>query len=155
MSPSSGGHPTESMLPGRALAFMQLLWAIAHGLESTSKRMHSRLGITGPQRLVLRLIGHGSATSAGELARLMHVHPSSLTGLLRRLEKARLVERQPHPFDGRRSLLRLTPSGRRLDRDKTGTVESVIERALATMSERDLRAAQRALQRVAKSFTEA
>jgi DNA-binding MarR family transcriptional regulator len=133
---------------------MQLLWAIAHGLESTSKRMHARLGITGPQRLVLRLIGHGSAASAGELARVMHVHPSSLTGMLRRLEGAGLIERQPHPFDGRRSLLRLTPSGRRINRDKTGTVESVIEQALATLPDRELRAAQRALQAVADAFAD-
>jgi hypothetical protein len=37
------------------LAFMRLLWAIDHGLRSVSKRMHSSIGLTGPQRLVLRI----------------------------------------------------------------------------------------------------
>src|SRR5688572_15630298 len=42
---------------GEVLSFMQLLWAVTHGLESTSKRMLAAVGVTGPQRLVLRLIG--------------------------------------------------------------------------------------------------
>jgi MarR family transcriptional regulator, organic hydroperoxide resistance regulator len=39
------------------LQFMQLLWAVDHGLQRASKGMLRRLGVTGPQRLALRLIG--------------------------------------------------------------------------------------------------
>ena len=38
------------------LDFMRLLWSVEHGLQSTSKRMEATLGITGPQRLVLRIV---------------------------------------------------------------------------------------------------
>ena len=41
-------------LPG-VLQFMQLLWAVVHGLERLSKRMTGDIGVTGPQRLVLRV----------------------------------------------------------------------------------------------------
>lgn len=136
----------------RALAFMRLLWAVAHGLESKSKSMHATLGITGPQRLVVRLVGHHGKLSAGELARVMHIHPSSLTGMLRRLTQMGLLKRSRDPLDARRAVLALTARGRRFNADKSGTVEAVVERALRSIGERDLRAAQRALQTLASEF---
>ena len=42
---------------GRVLEFMRVLWAVDHALQSTSKWMEVRLGVTGPQRLVIRMIG--------------------------------------------------------------------------------------------------
>ena len=59
------------------LQFMQLLWAVAHGLERASKRMTREIGVTGPQRLVLRVAGLRPGLSAGHLAAILHVHPSA------------------------------------------------------------------------------
>ena len=134
------------------LAFMRLLWGVAHGLELTSKSMHARLGITGPQRLVIRLVGYHTSLSAGELARVMHRHPSSLTGMLRRLERAGLLKRTKHPQDARRAVLTLTARGRRLNADKAGTVEALTEHALRTVSKRDRQAAERVLHALANQF---
>jgi DNA-binding MarR family transcriptional regulator len=64
---------------------MQLLWAVVHELEITSKRMTGEIGVTGPQRLVLRVVGLFPGLSAGELATILHLHPSTLTGVLQRL----------------------------------------------------------------------
>ncbi len=118
---------------GEALAFMQVLWAVAHGLESTSKRMHAHLGITGPQRLVLRIIGHHGRVSAGELADVLHIHPSSLTGMLHRLEQAEMIRRESDPFDRRRALLELTRRGVRLNDQRQGTIEAIVETALGRL----------------------
>ena len=57
------------------LDFMRLLWSVEHELQSTSKRMETTLGITGPQRLVLRIVIERPGLSAGELARIVHLHP--------------------------------------------------------------------------------
>jgi DNA-binding MarR family transcriptional regulator len=143
---------TPSPPLGRALDFMRLLWAVAHGLEATSKHMLATLGVTGPQRIVLRLVGHYGSMSAGELARALHIHPSSLTGRLRRLEAAGLLARRTHPDDGRRVILTLTRKGERLNAKNAGTVEAAVERALALTSTADVRAAERALQALAKEF---
>ena len=113
---------------------MQLLWAVAHGLETISKRMGATVGVTGPQRLVVRLIGHFGQLSAGELAELLHVHPSSLTGVLRRLETANLIRRRRDREDGRRAVLTVTASGKALNESRSGTVESAVRRTLRTMS---------------------
>lgn len=113
---------------------MQVLWALAHGLESASKRMLAQLGITGPQRLVLRIIGHHARISAGALAEIMHIHPSSLTGMLQRLEQADLIRRESDPFDRRRALLELTRKGMRLNDQREGTIEAMVDDALGQMT---------------------
>jgi DNA-binding MarR family transcriptional regulator len=130
--------PLESELGG-ALRFMRLLWAVDHGLQSASKNMSARTGITGPQRLVVRVLGQADrAVSAGELARVLHLHPSTLTGVLRRLEGRRWIERRPDPTDQRRSLLRLTAAGRKLDSLRRGTVEATVRKVLSRFPERQL-----------------
>lgn len=115
---------------GETLSFMQLLWAVTHGLESASKRMHAKLGVTGPQRLVLRIVGHHGRISAGALAEVLHIHPSSLTGILQRLEQAELIRRESDPFDRRRALIELTRRGTRLNDQRQGTIEATIADAL-------------------------
>jgi DNA-binding MarR family transcriptional regulator len=128
--PSGNG---ESPL-GEVLEFMRLLWSIDHGLQTTSKRMEVTLGITGLQRMVLRLVGRFPSISAGRLARLLHLHPSTLTGVLKRLEDKGLVTRTADPLDGRRALFTLTHRGRSLDVPATGTVEAAVQRVLSRNS---------------------
>ncbi|ADO75154.1 MarR family winged helix-turn-helix transcriptional regulator [Stigmatella aurantiaca] len=118
---------------GEVLEFMRLLWAVDHGLQSTSKRMESNLGVTGPQRLVLRLVGRFPGITAGALAQILHVHPSTLTGVLKRLEKRGVLERKSDPLDGRKALFALTEAGRALDVPATGTVEAAVQRVLSRM----------------------
>jgi MarR family transcriptional regulator, organic hydroperoxide resistance regulator len=135
-SPTPEQQPEKARGPqlGEVLEFMRLLWAVDHGLQSTSKRMEASLGITGPQRLVLRLVGRFPGITAGNLAQILHVHPSTLTGVLKRLEKRGLLERKSDPLDGRKALFALTEPGRALDVPSTGTVEASVQRVLARMS---------------------
>src|SRR5436190_24301628 len=71
--------PHESL--DSVLDFMRLLWSIEHGLQSTSKRMGASLGITGPQRLVLKIVSEFPGLSASELAHVVRLHPSTITGV--------------------------------------------------------------------------
>ena len=134
---------------GRVLEFMRLLWAVDHALQSTSKWMEVRLGVTGPQRLVIRMIGCFPGISAGALANLLHVHPSTLTGVLRRLTDRGAIRRTMDPDDSRRALFWLTARGQRIDRLRSGTVEAAITRALASRSARHLAAVRAVLGNVA------
>jgi len=127
-TPSTDGP--EARL-GKTLRFMQLLWALSHALDARSKRMQRAIGVTGLQRLVVRIVGRMPGIAAGELAGVLHVHPSTLTGVLARLEERRLVERTADTDDGRRIRLGLTAHGREIDQDHTGTVEAALRRALA------------------------
>ncbi len=125
--------PNGQRALGEVLGFLQLLWDISHELESISKRMRASVGVTGPQRLVLRLVAHYERPSPGELARALRVHPSSLTGVLRRLERAGLIRRVPDPADGRRAIVSLSAKGQRLNDHQEGTAESAVRRALKAL----------------------
>ena len=132
-----------------ALDFMQLLWAVVHGLERSSKGMAAELGVTGPQRLVLRVVGLFPGLSAGDLAAVLHVHPSTLTGVLQRLVAQRMLVRVADAGDRRRAVLRLAPSGVRVNATRRGTIEAAVAAALAETGAADRRAARRVLERLA------
>lgn len=117
-----------------ALDFMSLLWSIEHGLQSTSKRMGATLGVTGPQRLVLRIVSRAPGMSAGELADVMRLHPSTVTGVLQRLVDKKLLIRRTHPDDSRRARLYVTKRAARLTRPLGGTVEAAVSKALGRVA---------------------
>lgn len=128
------------------LQFMQLLWAVVHGLEKLSKRMTKQMGVTGPQRLVLRVVGLCPGVSAGQLAAILHIHPSTLTGILQRLVVRRLLLRISDSSDRRRAVLRLTPSGARINAVSRGTVERAVSDAMNGISRGDRLATRRVLE---------
>lgn len=142
---SNGSAETDNTPLGEVLDFMRLLWSIDHGLQTTSKRMETQLGITGLQRMVLRLVGRFPGISAGHLARILHVHPSTLTGVLKRLEEKQFVTRTSDPLDARRALFTLTGRGRSLDIPSTGTVEAAVQRALERVPESKITASREML----------
>src|SRR2546430_12229285 len=116
---------------GGVLDFLRLLWAVDHALQSASKRMESNFGMTGPQRLVMRIVGRFPGIAAGRVAQILHVHPSTLTGILKRPEARGLLQRRADPRDARRALFILTPRGRKLDTVRTGIVEQAVRRGRA------------------------
>lgn len=134
---------------GKVLGFMRLLWAIDHGLQSLSKRMDARIGVTGPQRLALRILGRFPGIPAGRLAEILKVHPSTLTGVLRRLEERGLVERRSDENDRRRALLTLTNAGRLIDAQRHGTVEAALRNVLQRLPPQKVAAAEDVLAAIA------
>jgi DNA-binding MarR family transcriptional regulator len=111
--------------------------------------MKVKLGVTGPQRLVIRLIGRFPSIHAGQLAAMLYVHPSSLTALLKRLERRKLITRRRDERDRRRSKLGLTKVGQTLNRQIPETVEAAVERTLRANIRRDLDGARTVLTRLA------
>jgi MarR family transcriptional regulator, organic hydroperoxide resistance regulator len=127
------------------LQFMRLMWSVDHGLHKVSKRMATKIGLTGPQRLAIRIIGRSPGMAAGELAALMHLDPSTVTGIIRRLEDGGVIARRADPADARRTRLTLTSRGRDLDRRSAGTIEAAVRRALASVPPQQVAAASQVL----------
>lgn len=69
--------------------------------------------------LVLLDFSRRGALPLGKMGVRLQVHPASVTNAVDRLEQHGLVERVPHPDDGRTTLATLTPTGRRLARKAT------------------------------------
>jgi DNA-binding MarR family transcriptional regulator len=137
---------------GPALDFLRLLWAVDHALNSRSKRMAEARGITEPQRLALRIVGRFPGIPPGDLARLLHLHPSTLTGILHRLEERGWIARRADPRDRRRTLVGLTRRGQQLDLETPDDVEADVERVLARSSPREIEALRRVLTRLAQEL---
>jgi DNA-binding MarR family transcriptional regulator len=137
---------------GEVLDFMRGIWALDHAVQRTSKRMERQLGITGLQRLVIRVVGRIPGIPAGRLAELLHVHPSTLTGVLGRLERQGALARRLDPRDKRRSLLGLTARGRELDVKSEGTIEAAIQRVLRRTDPRTIEAARSVLRDITNTL---
>jgi MarR family transcriptional regulator, organic hydroperoxide resistance regulator len=147
------GQRPESVGLGEVIEFMRLLWAVDHGLEASSKQMDAVFGVTGPQRLVIRIVGRHPGIAAGRIAEILHVHPSTLTGVLGRLVQRGILTRQVDPTDGRRALLALTAQGKKLDELRSGTIEAKVRHGLGKVSAREIMAARRVLSSVAESLS--
>jgi DNA-binding MarR family transcriptional regulator len=114
---------------------MQRLWDLVHALDVRSKRMARTLGVTGPQRLVIRVLGRSPAMTASDISGTLGMHPSTLTGILRRLEGHGMIEREVDAADRRRARFRLTARGKKIDRERKGTVEAAVRRGLGRADE--------------------
>jgi DNA-binding MarR family transcriptional regulator len=115
---------------GETLQFMQRLWDLAHALDVRSKRMAATVGVTGPQRLVIRVIGQLQEPTASDIAATLMMHPSTLSGIVSRLANQGLISRTLDDEDRRRSRFKLTAQGMKADRERRGTVEAAVRRAL-------------------------
>src|ERR1700733_4832759 len=68
--------------------------------------------LTWSQVAIMARLEEAGALTTADLARAESVKPQSMGGRLAAMEQERLVERQPHPTDGRQILYALTDEGR-------------------------------------------
>ncbi len=143
--------PGEASL-GEALDFMKVLWRLDHALQRTSRRMAGALGVTGPQRLALRVVSRFPGITPGETAAVLRLHPSTVTVVVQGLERAGLVDREEDAVDRRRTRLHATAAGRKVASSSAGTVEEAVRRTLARVAPGDVEAAARVLAELASEL---
>ena len=94
------------------------------------------LGLTHPQYLVMvTLWGAPGPLSLRQLTRLLKLEAPTLSPLLKRLEKAGLVQRWRDPADERSVLVRVTERGRELRTRAAGVPTALVERLGMTLTE--------------------
>ena len=105
-------------------------------------------GLSVSQTAVLARLEDSSQTNSGQtnsgqgmtnadLARAEAMKPQSMTPILASLEQEGLVERQPHPTDGRQILYSLTPRGLDARRRRTTAKQAWLIAAVARLSAED------------------
>lgn len=137
-----------------AIDFLQRLWQLNHALEKLSSRMEKRIGVTAPQRMIVRCIGKYPGIAPSQLAVVLHLDPGTISATLSRLEDKGFVVRKRDRDDKRRVSLGLTAKGRRLDRPVRGTVEHGMERLLQGSPPRDIAAARKLLENLTIALQE-
>jgi DNA-binding MarR family transcriptional regulator len=93
------------------IARLLLPKAVARVFEVQDRAL-AAIGLTARQGLILLSCDLGEANTAAELAGLYGLEASSITRLVDRLEKKRLIERTRSRSDRRKAILGLTPRGK-------------------------------------------
>jgi DNA-binding MarR family transcriptional regulator len=70
---------------------------------------------------VLSLVRHNPGITSRQLCTTLGILPPNLVGMVNMLEKRALIERLPHPHDGRAMGLHLTAQGQKLMREAEKT----------------------------------
>jgi DNA-binding MarR family transcriptional regulator len=111
--PKKAGDPAS--LSDDADSILRSVRAIVRSVTIHSKRLYRETGMTLPQILCLRAIGAatqaGDAVTAAQVARDVQLSPATVTGIIDRLERGELIERERDTADRRKVYLRLTPKG--------------------------------------------
>jgi len=81
-------------------------------------------GLSDQQWRVLRVLGEHGTVETGRVAREAFILGPSLTGVLTRMERDGLVERERDPSDQRRSVVSATARGRRMARKLSVAIEA-------------------------------
>ncbi|HXX33541.1 MAG TPA: MarR family transcriptional regulator [Thermodesulfobacteriota bacterium] len=102
---------------------MQSLRRIFKSIQDYSQEVSNKFGITGPQLWVLKIISGNENLSLGELSKRMYLHPSSITGLVDRLEKKGYMLRDRGQEDRRVIKVQLTSEGKKLVRKAPNPIQ--------------------------------
>jgi DNA-binding MarR family transcriptional regulator len=135
--------------------------ALASALRLSVVRLNRRLrgqradtSVTLTQLAALSTLKRHGALTPGELAAHEKVQPPSMTRVLAALEERGLIERRPHPTDGRQALVELTTAGRELLRSEVRMREAWLSRKLGELSAEErvvLRSASELIDRLVES----
>ncbi len=106
--------PIEPGPSADVAAIVQGLRRINQAIEEYSREVHRAYGLTGPQLWALKTLHRRGSLTAGELAEALVVHQSSVSVLLTRLERRRLIHRVRRRTDRRFVEIALTEAGRTL-----------------------------------------
>ena len=97
---------------------------------------------------VLSLIRHNPGTTSRQLCQALNILPPNMVVFLKSFEKRQLVERAPHPTDGRAMGLTLTESGEALIQAAEKTAMDSGLKATSGLSESERQTLARLLQKI-------
>jgi DNA-binding MarR family transcriptional regulator len=97
---------------------------------------------------VLSLVAHNPGITSRQLCSTLGILPPNLVGMVNALEKREVLERRPHPRDGRAMGLHLTPAGHKLMRDAEKTAAALEAEVSARLSPSELQTLIRLLKKV-------
>jgi DNA-binding MarR family transcriptional regulator len=113
-----------------------------------SRKLMTQTGLSGPQLICLRQLAQDGAMQTSHLAEAVNLSSATVCGILNRLERRGLVERERQLEDRRRVVVSLTDAGQdtvnnappALD-DEQNVIQDTLGKLVSMMSAEDLDAA--------------
>lgn len=128
-------HGWGEAAPG--MAAVTTITRVQQILESRVEEALSPFGLSFARFEILRLLGftRTGRLPMGKISDRLQIHPASVTSAVKRLERERLIARQPDADDNRVVLASLLPEGRRVLEPATAAVNDVFESTGLTTGE--------------------
>lgn len=127
---------------------VQGLRRIFKAVQDYSQDVSHRFGITGPQLWALKTISQTDGLSLSELSKKMYLHPSTVTGVVDRLENKGFVVRERTSPDRRVIRLRLTAEGHNLMKNAPSSTQGKLIHGLRKLKKTELEAICKAVQKL-------
>jgi len=129
-------------------------YLITRASLATTAMLRQQLAQVGVEQIrpaylgVLMSLWAEDGLRSAELGRRAGLEPSTMTGLLDRMERDGLLARSPDPEDRRAQRIHLTAAGRRAQKPVSRVVEAALDRMFAGVPDRDLSRLKQTLRRV-------
>ena len=117
---------------------VQFLRRIFKAIQDYSQEVSSSFGITGPQLWALKIVSQHPGLALGDLSKKMYLHPSTVTGVIDRLESKGCVVRDRDSADRRVVKVKLTPAGHYLAAKAPNPIQGKMIYGLMKLSENEL-----------------
>ena len=103
-------------------------------LNEQSKKVESETGLTGPQLWTIKIINEHSPIKVSDLASRLYIHPTTVVGIIDRLEKRKLVQRKRCQDDRRVVWIDLTARGNALVKSAPEVAQGLLVAGLEELS---------------------
>ena len=129
--------PTATPGPKRTTSdkVMIALRKIIQAIDMNSKKLVKRVGLTGPQLVILQEISRCGEVSAGEIARAVSLSQATVTGILERMEKRGFLARKRSEHDKRRVMVRITDTGKQVLKDAPPLMQEAFVERFSSLQE--------------------
>ncbi len=107
-------------------------------LNEQSQRIKQETGLTGPQLWAIRAVHEHGPINISDIAKRMYLHPTTVLGIIDRLEARGLVSRNRSKDDRRVIWLELTQSGKDLVQSVPEVVQGLLGARLEGVALNDL-----------------
>lgn len=148
--PATPGNGKSDRLDARMLEALvgynaRRAWLIISGVFA--ERM-APYGLKQIDFSVLSLLAHNPGATSRQLCNTLDILPPNLVSLVATLDSRGLIERKPHPHDGRAVGLHLTEAGDKLIREAEQTVTQLEADASVRLTARERETLIRLLQKI-------
>jgi DNA-binding MarR family transcriptional regulator len=137
---------------GRAQDALNSFRRIFRELRVSATRTQIASGLSAAQLFTLDKVASAPSSSFTELAQRTMTDRTSVRAAIRRLHEKKLVTIKSSPIDRRRTVVSITPAGRRILRKAPRTPADELLSALTSMSNAELRQLTRSLERLVQAM---
>jgi DNA-binding MarR family transcriptional regulator len=122
-----------------AARVLQEFRQIFNAVKTHFQQVEKSVGLGGAQVWALSVIRDTPDIGTGSLARVMNIHQSTASNLVKSLVQRGMVSVTKHDTDRRAVMLRLLPAGGRILRRSPGPFAGVLPEALAALDQKTLK----------------